>query len=447
MTDPYHAIPDADPGTVTRARPIIYLAHIGEYMPPAVRDAADRALAYANEHGYTTIGHSLHDLTIWRRLGIAHMRNSALMISQMTYNADYAVILDNDVILPEDALYRMAEQSKAILIPVADHSEYLPEGVLPPKTTEPDFAANQGCNKVGWGIASCMMFSKAALHALLPTVFCEVNKIANIEDYDCMRWRWQGCDTWLDTDLPVKLTRPPSPRHVAEDFGARKQPHERIPPIDGKVVIPLLLVGLGRTGTKVLGITSSRYPLYGVTAVADDNVDLQGTDWNGKTVQPIDGGLRSLFDTDPNMRAVCGIGDTKKRHAVWERLWEYGFEKDKQPTICHDDGQRIGGVGNLVCQDTRFQPNCHIGDYNTFNVGAVVGPEASVGNFVTVNGQTFICGGAKVEDFAYIGVGAKVLPEVTVREGTVVGAGAVVTRDTEPWTTVAGVPAQKIDGP
>ena len=44
----------------------------------------------------------------------------------------------------------------------------------------------------------------------------------------------------------------------------------------------------------------------------------------------------------------------------------------------------------------------------------------------------------------WIGAGAIVLPDVTIGEGAVVGAGAVVTKDVEPYTVVAGNPARVI---
>lgn len=46
--------------------------------------------------------------------------------------------------------------------------------------------------------------------------------------------------------------------------------------------------------------------------------------------------------------------------------------------------------------------------------------------------------------YVWIGANATVLPGVTVAEGTIVAAGSVVTKDTEPYTIVAGVPAQKV---
>lgn len=49
-----------------------------------------------------------------------------------------------------------------------------------------------------------------------------------------------------------------------------------------------------------------------------------------------------------------------------------------------------------------------------------------------------------IEDDVWIGAGAVIMPGVRLAQGTVVGANAVVTRDTEPYSVVAGAPARKI---
>ena len=50
-----------------------------------------------------------------------------------------------------------------------------------------------------------------------------------------------------------------------------------------------------------------------------------------------------------------------------------------------------------------------------------------------------------IEDDVWIGVRAIVLPGVNIGKGSIVGAGAVVTKDVPPYTVVGGVPAKVIN--
>jgi len=49
-----------------------------------------------------------------------------------------------------------------------------------------------------------------------------------------------------------------------------------------------------------------------------------------------------------------------------------------------------------------------------------------------------------IEDDAWLGTGCVILPGVTVGRGAIVGAGAVVSRNVEPYTVVAGIPAKLV---
>lgn len=59
-------------------------------------------------------------------------------------------------------------------------------------------------------------------------------------------------------------------------------------------------------------------------------------------------------------------------------------------------------------------------------------------------GVEYIVGSVTLEEGCYIGVNAIVLPSVTVGRCAIVGAGAVVTKDVEPYSIVAGNPAKPI---
>lgn len=51
-----------------------------------------------------------------------------------------------------------------------------------------------------------------------------------------------------------------------------------------------------------------------------------------------------------------------------------------------------------------------------------------------------------IEDDVWIGARAIILPGVTIGKGSIIGAGAVVTKDVLPYMIVAGVPAKAVRG-
>lgn len=88
--------------------------------------------------------------------------------------------------------------------------------------------------------------------------------------------------------------------------------------------------------------------------------------------------------------------------------------------------------------------------FNTISAGArliCLGDEhlgeGLVGPLIPEKYKDKLLGGfIHVEKFASIATNAIVMPGVTIKEGSVVGAGAIVTRDTEPWTIYLGAPAR-----
>lgn len=87
----------------------------------------------------------------------------------------------------------------------------------------------------------------------------------------------------------------------------------------------------------------------------------------------------------------------------------------------------------------------------------IVGRKCLLGPRVTINAndhatargqfirdQGFVHAPVQIEDDCWTGANVVIMKGVTLGTGTVVGSNAVVTRSTEPYTVVAGVPAEKI---
>ena len=90
--------------------------------------------------------------------------------------------------------------------------------------------------------------------------------------------------------------------------------------------------------------------------------------------------------------------------------------------------------------------------FNTISAGArliCLGDEhlgeGLVGPLVPDDFKDRLIGGfIHIEKFANIATNAIVMPGVTIKEGSVVGAGALMMQDTEPWTIYVGTPARAL---
>jgi len=106
------------------------------------------------------------------------------------------------------------------------------------------------------------------------------------------------------------------------------------------------------------------------------------------------------------------------------------------------DSSSSYGPGLVACQMSIVTTECTLGQGVRLNVGATVMHDCSVGDFTTLAPHALLLGHVTVEEECYIGAKATILPGLRVGRGSVVGAGAVVTKDVPPGRIVKGVPAR-----
>lgn len=125
-------------------------------------------------------------------------------------------------------------------------------------------------------------------------------------------------------------------------------------------------------------------------------------------------------------------------------------------------GAKVGAQTHIYNSAIIYMPwNLNIGEQSSIGEWALIynlGP-ITIGNRTTISQRVHLCAGThdytdpalplikppiEIKDQAWICADAFVGPNVTVGEGAIVGARAVVSKDVEPWAIVAGNPAKFI---
>ena len=100
-----------------------------------------------------------------------------------------------------------------------------------------------------------------------------------------------------------------------------------------------------------------------------------------------------------------------------------------------------------------FNYGCYVNGYGGLTIGdrSIFGPYTMIHTAnhemdpgTPIPDQGWTPAAVTVEADCWIGMGVCILPGVTIGEGCIVGAGAIVAKDLEPWSLAVGNPARAI---
>ena len=109
-------------------------------------------------------------------------------------------------------------------------------------------------------------------------------------------------------------------------------------------------------------------------------------------------------------------------------------------------------IGNHVSLNANVYLNADIGGRIIIGDDVLIGPgvmmrtadHTTLDTTRLIRAQGSVTGDIVIESDVWLGAGVIVMRNVRIGRGAVVGAGAVVTRDVEPYTVVGGIPARFI---
>lgn len=147
--------------------------------------------------------------------------------------------------------------------------------------------------------------------------------------------------------------------------------------------------------------------------------------------------LEELSNTHPpsEFKLFVAIGYRKMnkiRQSVYEELrgLGYKFANFVHPSACVSESAEIG-ENVFIFEDNTIQPYVNIGNNTVLWSGNHIGHHTKIGCHCFISSHVVISGFCKIEDNIFIGVNATLHDSLTISRETLIGAGAIISKNTK----------------
>jgi UDP-perosamine 4-acetyltransferase len=205
-----------------------------------------------------------------------------------------------------------------------------------------------------------------------------------------------------------------------------------------------LIIGAGGHGKVVLDILKSG-DQYRPIGFVDADPKLTGTRVCGL---PVFGAIHLLSRLIREHRigaAIIAIGDNRARASYAKAVDDAriplinAIHKSAVLSPTAILGRNVVVAANaVICTETK------VGDFSIINTAATVDHECELGIAVHICPGAHLAGRVRLDDNAFVGLGANVIQCLRIGSGAIIGAGAVVLSDIPAGATAVGVPARLI---
>lgn len=142
------------------------------------------------------------------------------------------------------------------------------------------------------------------------------------------------------------------------------------------------------------------------------------------------------YSPHPDHQVVIALSGNTARRDLAHRLTSQGAQFG---SVIHPSAviarNSVALPGLIMCPNSLISTHTYIGEHAHINVGASIGHDCQIGNFVTISSHADIMGSCTIEDEVFLGSGGRILPKCRVAAGSRIGASAQVQRSVRKKST------------
>lgn len=140
---------------------------------------------------------------------------------------------------------------------------------------------------------------------------------------------------------------------------------------------------------------------------------------------------------------AVGSNTLRLRLAALARSLDYTLANAISPQAVVSPTARLG-QGIAIMSGAVVNADTHVADLAIINTLASIDHDGSIGEGVHIAPHCGLAGNVTVGARAFLGIGCKVIPGISIGADVVAGAGSVIVGDIPPNTRIAGVPARNM---
>lgn len=194
--------------------------------------------------------------------------------------------------------------------------------------------------------------------------------------------------------------------------------------------------------------TNNKVYLYGASGHAKvvkdiaqlSNVELPCLIDDNPAVNELEG-LPVVHSAEGLSPVIVTIGDCQIRRKIVEKLGDRTFLSVVHPKAVLAESVSIG-VGTVVMAGAILNPNASIGNHCIVNTGASIDHDCKIHDFVHIAPHCTLCGVVEVGEGTWVGAGTTVIQGIHIGKDCYIGAGSVVVKDIPDGSLCYGNPAR-----